>query len=257
MLAHIIPLLILVILNQNGSKDSFIIGYFFGLGFWFFGIFWIENSISVYGGASPIVSYVLTILLAAFLSIFQALSFFVYNFLKQENFFSRLMLFPSIWVIFEWLREFLLSGFPWLYLGYSALDNFLINGFIPIAGIFGTSFLIVFLSTLILEFSNSLKKLNSAYIIASSFLIAFVFLINANIKDIGWTKSTSEVDVVVVQPNIGIKEKWTPSGRRESTDIMGGLLLKESSRLIDEPETPKLFFFPEVFLPGKFSNFQF
>ena len=256
-LAHIIPLLILVILNKNGSKDSFIIGYFFGLGFWFFGIFWIENSINIYGGASPIVSYVLTILLAAFLSIFQALSFFLYNFLKQENFFSRLMLFPSIWVIFEWLREFLLSGFPWLYLGYSALDNFLINGFIPIAGIFGTSFLIVFLSTLILEFSNSLKKLNSAYIIASSFLIAFVFLINANIKDIGWTKSTSEVDVVVVQPNIGIKEKWTPSGRRESTDIMGGLLLKESSRLIDEPETPKLFFFPEVFLPGKFSNFQF
>ena len=133
------------------------------------------------------------------------------------------MLFPSIWVIFEWLREFLLSGFPWLYLGYSALDNFLINGFIPIWNFWNILLNCLFLSTLILEFSNSLKKkLNSAYIIASSFLIAFVFLINANIKDIGWTKSTSEVDVVVVQPNIGIKEKMDSSGRRESTDIMGG-----------------------------------
>ena len=142
---------------------------------------------------------------------------------------------------------------PWLF----SFRQFLDKRIHSYSRNFGTSFLIVFLSTLILEFSNSLKKLNSTYIIASSFLIAFVFLINANIKDIGWTKSTSEVDVVVVQPNIGIKEKWTPSGRRESTDIMGGLLLKESSRLIDEPETPKLFFSQRYFCLASFPIFNF
>ena len=79
-----------------------------------------------------------------------------------------------------------------------------------------------------------------------------IFLIRVN-----WTKSINEIDIVIVQPNIGIKEKWTSSGKRESTDIMGRLLLKESPRLINKADTPKLFFFPEVFFPGQFSDFGF
>ena len=67
------------------------------------------------------------------------------------------MLFPSIWVIFEWLREFLLSGFPWLYLGYSALDNFLINGFIPIAEFWNILLNCLFINPYF-GVSNSLKN---------------------------------------------------------------------------------------------------
>ena len=253
----IIPFLILITLEKQNPKVSFILGYFFGLGFWLIGIFWIENSINVYGGANVFAASFLTIVLSMFLSLFQSLIFLTYSFLRNDNFLTRLFLFPSVWVLSEWLREFLFSGFPWLYVGYTSIDNFFISGFIPVAGIFGMSFIIILLSSLALEFTKSVKKLSSSSIILCSSLVLLICLSNIFLIRVDWTTSTNEIDIVVIQPNIGIKEKWTSSGKRESTDIMGGFLIKESPRLINKAETPKLFFFPEVFLPGQFSNFGF
>ena len=256
-LSLIIPFLILISLERQNPKFSFILGYFFGLGFWLIGIFWIENSINVYGGANAFISSLLTIVLSMFLSLFQGLIFLTYSFLKVDNFLTRLFLFPSVWVLSEWLREFLFSGFPWLYVGYASIDNSLINGFIPIAGIFGMSFIIILLSSSTLELFKNIKKPNLNSIILSSSIILIVCLSNIFLIRVNWTKSINEIDIVIVQPNIGIKEKWTSSGKRESTDIMGRLLLKESPRLINKADTPKLFFFPEVFFPGQFSDFGF
>ena len=53
-LSLIIPFLILISLERQNPKFSFILGYFFGLGFWLIGIFWIENSINVFGGANAV-----------------------------------------------------------------------------------------------------------------------------------------------------------------------------------------------------------
>ncbi len=253
----IVPILILITLEKMNSKFSFILGYLFGFGFWLVGIFWIENSINVFGGANIFISSFLTILLSMFLSLFQGLVFFTYSFLKNDNFLSKLFLFPSLWVLSEWLREFLFSGFPWLYIGYTSIDNFFVNGFIPISGIFGMSFIIILLSSSTLELFKNIKRFNLSSLILCNLLILLICISNIFLIKVNWTTPTSEIDIVVVQPNIGIKEKWTSQGRRESTDIMGRLLIKESSRLIDKSDTPKLFFFPEVFLPGQFSNFAF
>mgnify|MGYP005707112693 CR=1 FL=1 len=75
----IVPILILITLEKMNSKFSFILGYLFGFGFWLVGIFWIENSINVFGGANIFISSFLTILLSMFLSLFQGLVFFTYS----------------------------------------------------------------------------------------------------------------------------------------------------------------------------------
>ena len=93
-----------------------------------------------------------------------------------------------------------------------------------------------------MELFKNIKKPNLNSIILSSSIILIVCLSNIFLIRVNWTKSINEIDIVIVQPNIGIKEKWTSSGKRESTDIMGRLLLKESPRLINKADTTKLFF---------------
>jgi apolipoprotein N-acyltransferase len=43
----------------------------------------------------------------------------------------------------EWLRSWLLTGFPWLYLGYAHVDTWL-SGWAPITGVYGLSFAVAF-----------------------------------------------------------------------------------------------------------------
>jgi apolipoprotein N-acyltransferase len=49
----------------------------------------------------------------------------------------------ALWVLGEWLRSWLLTGFPWLYLGYAHVDTWL-AGWAPITGVYGLSFAVAF-----------------------------------------------------------------------------------------------------------------
>ena len=48
----------------------------------------------------------------------------------------KMLVFAACWTLAEWLRSCLLTGFPWLYLGYGHLDTPL-AGWAPVFGVFG------------------------------------------------------------------------------------------------------------------------
>jgi apolipoprotein N-acyltransferase len=170
-LSFLIPGLLYQLIKSESIKNTFFISYFFGFGLWVFGIFWIENSITVYGAASPILGSFLTLLLAAFLSLFQAISFTLFKLVtNHRKTYEAFLLFPAAWVLSEWLREFLFTGFPWLYIGYTAVDNALLKGYIPVLGIFGISFLIILISQIFLSLLGNFKRLNPKKIFIFIFL---------------------------------------------------------------------------------------
>ena len=51
-LSFFIPLSFYLLIEDKNVIQSFVLGWFLGFGLWVFGIFWIENSIYFYGGAS-------------------------------------------------------------------------------------------------------------------------------------------------------------------------------------------------------------
>ena len=248
-LTFLIPGLLYQLIKSEGIKNTFFISYFFGFGLWAFGIFWIENSITVYGGASPILGSFLTLLLAAFLSLFQAISFTIFKlFTSQRKTYEVFLLFPATWVLSEWLREFLFTGFPWLYLGYTAVDNSLLQGYIPILGIFGIGFLMVLISQAFSYLLGSLRDLTqrkSLYL--SSFVLIIIFIGNQPLENINWTESTGKISATVVQPNIDIKEKWTQKGLQK---IEGEIEKKISQNSLQNLTQISVIFWPEVTLPS-------
>ena len=55
---------------------------------------------------------------------------------------------PAVWVLIEWLRGWLFTGFPWLAMGYTQIDLPL-KGFAPLLGIYGVSGLVVLSAALL------------------------------------------------------------------------------------------------------------
>src|SRR5262249_36826511 len=72
------------------------------------------------------------------------------------------------WVLFEWLRTVLLSGFPWLFLGYTQLTTPL-SGFASVGSVYAVSWAVAFSSAALIVFlgdSGRAKILTFALVIS-------------------------------------------------------------------------------------------
>ena len=84
-LTFFIPLSLYFLIKDHDIKSSFYLGWFFGFGLWLIGIFWIENSIYFYGGATKSVSYSLVICLSAFLALLNGIFFGIFAYCKTKT----------------------------------------------------------------------------------------------------------------------------------------------------------------------------
>lgn len=124
-------------------KQHFLSGMLFGLGYFVLGLWWIYISLHDVGGMHPLISCIAVLLLAAGMALFFMTASLSIIFFKTARM-SGLLLAAS-WVVMEYLRGSILTGFPWM--GFAEAQ---INGpFAPIAPLFGglaCTFLVVWIS---------------------------------------------------------------------------------------------------------------
>lgn len=183
----------------------------FGLGMFGIGASWVYISIAQYGMASPLLAGTLTALFVAGLALVFALPFYFYCRYYAEHRSGFMLAFPIFWLLGEWLRSWLLTGFPWLYLGYAHGDTAL-AGWAPISGVFGLSFFACATGVLLVtSLENLLQRksfLNSALPLAG--IIIFWSAADA-LKKIPWTQvDNTAISVGMVQANIPQELKWQP-----------------------------------------------
>lgn len=119
-------LILLVTVHQAPGK-LFRSGWLVGLGLFTSGASWIYVSISEHGNTSEPLAILLMVLFIGGLALFHGLTFWFWGKLAKDSPSRRLLLFPAIWILGDWLRGWLLTGFPWLYLGTAHTDG-------PLAG---------------------------------------------------------------------------------------------------------------------------
>jgi apolipoprotein N-acyltransferase len=189
---------------KTPPKHAFIAGWCFGLGFFGTGVSWVFISIHQYGYTNIPLACLITALFIMFLAIFPAAQGFAIKYLYQQNPKTCLFIaFPASWVLMEWIRGWLFTGFPWLYLGYSQLNTPL-AGFAPIIGVYGISFLVVLSTSLII----SMHRQRALKFIEITLLIT-IWLTGFILQKISWTMiDTSPHTISLVQGNLAPDDKF-------------------------------------------------
>lgn len=199
-----IALLALLIADQRPTQ-TFIRSFFFGLGFYGIGVSWIFVSIHFYGGASALLAGLLTLIFVSFIALIFALPFVVFSRYFKASAVKLLLVFPLIWMLGEWLRSWLLTGFPWLYVGYGHLDTWL-AGWAPIAGVFGISLIVAATGALLAQVLRS--RPDRTMTVATSIMVLF-WLGGIALQKVNWTLlDTQPITVALVQPDIAQDIKW-------------------------------------------------
>ena len=138
------------LIQGANKKELFWIGYSFGFGLWSIGISWLYVSIYFYGNLGFIISIFLIVIFIGILSIYSGVSLLLYHYLRSNSKISILFSLPVAWIVIEFLRSILFTGFPWLNIGTSQTDSILIN-FAPIIGDYGISLIVCIISITILK----------------------------------------------------------------------------------------------------------
>jgi len=209
-------------------------GFLFGLGSFGVGISWVYVSLSQFGNLPIVGAVLLTAGLIGLMSLYPALLAGLWIHLFPEK--SRVTLIfviPATWVLFEWLRGWLFTGFPWLSLGYSQIASPLGN-FAPIFGVYGVSGLVVLSAALLLI----IWQWRRGWILGM-FGIA-IWIGGWALSHWQWTYPLDEpVQVALIQGNIPQDFKWLPSYQVPTMERYFELSQRhyEQAELIIWPET--------------------
>ncbi len=201
----------------------------FSFGWFSSGISWVHVSIDQFGGLPLIFSLLLMLGLCVYLSLFPALAgYLTAKIAKKKH--VNLWLLPSIWLLCEYLRSVVLTGFPWLSLGYSQIDSPLAS-FAPVIGEVGITGIILLINICWVKIyctgSDLLNNKNQASSITVDTkiltcsrilplaipmgLIISIVLTSLALTQVNWTELTGKsAKVALIQGNIAQSIKWQP-----------------------------------------------
>ena len=226
-LAILSPALLYAGLKGRSPKQAFALGWAYGFGLWFVGAFWLYTSIHVYGDTNAILSVLMIVIMALVMGLFTAIQTWVYR-----RFFPETPLtFAPLWVLFEWSKTWVFTGFPWLFAGYAFTERFL-DGYAPLFGVFAVSFVVIILACAFVEILN--RKI--FWIIPSAILLLGAW--GASYISFVQPKAGKPLSVSLIQGNIPQDLKWLTEYQVKTLQIYVNLSRTEWGRdLIVWPES--------------------
>ena len=241
-LGILLPALLIVLADtQHSLRRVILIGWVFGLGYFGFGVYWLYNSLHDFGNASPPMAAALAALMIICISLFPALTLVSWKLAQRVLGQWTIWLLPLLWFAFEWLKGWILTGFPWLSLGYSQVDSPL-HGFAPFIGVYGLSAVCVLLSVALIRVVRNRQYLHIG-------LVVLIPGLAISIQNIDWTEPQSTpLRVTIVQGNIPQEIKWQYDQRQNIFDIYW----RETNKNWDSD----LIVWPETAIPGRSENIE-
>lgn len=226
-LAILSPALLYATLRGKSPKHAFAIGWAYGFGLWAVGAFWLYTSIHTYGDTNTYLSLLMIAVMALVMGLFTAFQTWFYR-----RFFPETPLtFAPIWILFEWAKTWVFTGFPWLFAGYAFTERYL-DHYAPLFGVYSVSFVVIVLACALVE----ILRRKIIWVIPSAILLlgawAFSYITFVQPKD------EKPLSVSLIQGNIPQDLKWLTEYQVRTLEIYAELSRAEWGRdLIVWPES--------------------
>lgn len=214
---HALPLFTMTVLavalsKTVSKKQAFWYGWCYGVGWFGLGVSWVHVSIATFGGMPLLASLSIMAALVAYLALFPGLAGLLSWWLAKRTPWLFPALLAASWTLAENLRSWVLTGFPWLSLGYSQTDGWL-HPYAPLIGETGITFVLVFTAAALagvlpaLRQSMPLQRSMSLQLAGAVLLYASAPLWSSLQ---GWQLTGASQQVALVQGNIRQELRWAP-----------------------------------------------
>lgn len=223
-------------------KTAFFAGLAFGYGLYGAGVSWVYVSLATYGGMPWWMGGITVLGFAGLLALFIACASALAAFLFPSR--LRLCALPFIWLVFEWMKSWVLTGFPWLDIGYTQTSSWFFS-WAPIGGVYLISLMVVLVSSWLAMSLNLLLSRRKVVSLIPLFAVFVVFLLSFLNDRLIWSEPTGKpIEIGIVQANVPINEKWQPEVRDQLISNYRAL----SQKLQDQKKVD-LLVWPETALP--------
>jgi len=235
-LIYFSPIVLLFISDKTSPRQAFGYGYIWGLVFnlgILYGVFWATIP-GTFG-------------MLAVMSLIPALNCFLYRYVSLKSKTLGFIIWPLIWVSWDYLRTLTELNFPWGDYGYTQSYYLPLIQSAEIIGVYGISLMIHIVNVLLYIFlkNDYRTKIRFASIIVAIFL-PLIFLVY------GWLRLPSLAEpesgaykIALAQGNIGRDIKWENGGKETSLNTYLDMTRQASAEDVDLviwPETATPFY---------------
>ncbi len=197
--------------GAEGSRRSFADGWWFGFGYFSAGLYWIAYALLVdpvrYGWMVPFAVFGL----GGLLGVFTGVAAWAAHRWSAPGL-GRVLALASAWVLLEWLRSWVLTGFPWNLIGSVWLGVLPVAQFAALAGSYGLSLVTVAVAAMpaLLRRPGPIDRW--AVFVSLAGLLAIALWGSLRLAD-GPLPPVPGIRLRLVQANIEQTLKWVPEMR--------------------------------------------
>ncbi len=219
-------------------------GFCFGLGLFTAGVHWIYISLHDHGDMPALLAACALLGFAALNAGIPALAGWLSSRLGRDGrpapVADLLLIMPAAWTLLEWVRSWLLTGFPWLSAGYSQIPDGPWAGLAALGGIYLCSLALALVA-------GALATVATLRDWRALLLLPALWLPAAWSAHTSWTSpSGPPLTVALLQGNVAQDDKFDPAHLRDALRAYRDMAAASRARLIITPETGLALFRDEL-----------
>ncbi len=249
-----VPLMVWILNGVKRRRQAFFATWWFGFGLYVASLYWISHALLIFSDRLWWMVPFAALGLPAFLALFPALAG-LFSFLARPGP-ARIFAFAGAWILAEWLRGHVLTGFPWNLLGHAWTGTEALSQAAAWIGVYGLSGLVA-LSAVLPALAAApgpakppVRRRYAALILALSVPACVTLAGAARLSDAPQVgiADTPGVGLRLVQANIPQREKWKRDLRADNFLLHLDLSARDRPDWVTHiiwPETAAAFFLEE------------